>query len=103
MNNNIIKNIQESQEKIINKSPILESNNYYIDYENKKIKYASNYNNFYDVFWCDFIETEYICYTCKSLKKCLNLFCQIPHLRLKSNSLKLGIFFNKSNHYYQNK
>ena len=37
MNNNIIKNIQESQEKIINKSPILESNNYYIDYENKKI------------------------------------------------------------------
>lgn len=39
------------------KTPILEPNNYYIDYENKKIKYASNYNNFYDVFWSDFIET----------------------------------------------
>jgi hypothetical protein len=38
MNNDIVKNKQESQEKIINNSSILEPNNYYIDYENKKIK-----------------------------------------------------------------
>lgn len=74
MNNNIVKNIQESQEiqesqkKIIYESPILQPNDYYIDYENKKIKYTSNDNNFYDIFWYDFIETEYICYTCKSLR-----------------------------------
>ena len=93
MNNTIVENIQENQEKIINKSPILESNNYYIDYENKKIKYASNYNNFYDVFWCDFIETEHICYTCKSLKlKCYS--CKSPIIDCyKCVKNKLGVYY----------
>ena len=93
MNNNIVENMQENQEKIINKSPILEPNNYYIDYENKKIKYSSNYNNFYDVFWCDFIETEYICYTCKSLKlKCYS--CNSPIIDCyKCVKNKLGVYY----------
>ena len=86
MNNNIVENIQENQEKIINKSPILEPNNYYIDYENKQIKYSSNYNNFYEVFWCDFIETKYICYTCNISIICFKLLNVIS---LKFASLNL--------------
>jgi hypothetical protein len=93
MNNDIVKNKQESQEKIINNSSILEPNNYHIDYENKKIKYASNYNNHYDVFLCDFIETEYICYTCKSLRlKCYG--CKNPIIDCyKCIKNKLGVYY----------
>lgn len=89
MNNNIL----ESPENIINISPILETEDYYIDsennspipepeeyyidYENKKIKFVSKRNIIHDVFWCDFIETEYICDTCKTLLlKCCN--CHFP-------------------------
>ena len=56
----------------MSKSPCLKPDEYYIDYEYKKIKICHHYNNFYDIFWTDFIETQYKCNICQTLYlKCI--------------------------------